>query len=131
MNPEEIMLSGRATGRTSRMLAKAVELAVQGKAVYVLCAGQKEKIINKRLLMEQVGERNPITNSIKFETWESLGRNNVDLENSRLRFAHPNCQLLIDHQFFSTHFSFAILGYHLYDKEKTSSVNWVEKDWGK
>lgn len=126
---EEILLSGRRSGRTSRMLMQALIHQKEGRAVYVLCAHKQSLDHTANLLVTVCNKiRRAVPSNIKFETWETLGRNQVDLENTRLRNAHPNCLLLIDHHFFEYHFSFALCGYHQWDKTE-SSEHWAEKDW--
>lgn len=127
---EEIFNNARLSGRTSRMLLQALILNKQGKAVYVLCAHKQSIMHTARLLgsiCEKMGRAVPL--GIKFETWDSIGRNQVDFENTRLRASHPNCELLIDHHFFEHHFSFALCGYHQWDAKNDSAEHWVEKDW--
>lgn len=74
----------RRTGRTTRMLEHAAELARQGRAVYVVFNMPAGPALR---------EKYP---DISFETQASLGPS-LDLEHLRLRGAHPNCVLLVDH----------------------------------
>lgn len=131
------MESGRGSGRTTRMLKEAIDLALSGRAVYVLCCDQRMHVrdIYKRLSSElRLSKELPI----KFETWESLGQSNVDLKNNRLMSAHPNCVLLVDHNFYAKHFAFVLQGYHRYDNEYSrhergvsTAVSFPEMDWSR
>ena len=127
---EEVFTSGRLSGRTSRMLLQALIFQKQGKAVYVLCA-HKQSIMHTARLLGQICDKlnRPVPLDIKFETWDSIGRNQVDFENCRIRASHQNCQLLIDHHFYEHHFSFALYGYHQWDARDEGSEHWNEKDW--
>lgn len=122
--------AARRTGRTTRMLVEAMELHAKGRAVYVLCAHQPALEHTKRLFARLFWQtyRKKAPSSVKFETWESLGRNNVDLHTPRLMSAHPNCRLLIDPSFFEHHFSFALCGFHKYDKTG-EPLSWDQMDW--
>lgn len=125
---ESIFNSNRLSGRTTRMLLKAMVLAAEGRAVYVLCAHQASLEHTKDLLAKMYEKaRRDVPGNIKFETWDTL-RGHLDIENVRLRGAHPNCRLLVDHHFYEHHFGFALLGYHQWDRT-SESQDWVETDW--
>lgn len=120
----------RRSGRTTRMLLEVIELSAKGHAVYVLCAHKPALEITARLFTHLVWDlcRQKAPSSVKFETWESLGRSNVDLNNSRILGARSNCRLLIDPDFFEHHFSFALCGFHKYDKTN-EPLSWDQMDW--
>lgn len=87
----------RQTGRTTRLIEKAVHQASCGFAVYVV-VGQSQMI---RRLQEQVQEiwdrlwpgRGP--HGIKVETLQGLG--SFDFREMRTRGAHPNSVFLVEH----------------------------------
>jgi len=81
----------RKSGRTTRMIKEAMELADKGHAVYVLTANAKE-----RCRIEGIIRGVTDTALIKVETWQSL-RRSVDERTLTLGLAHPNCRLVIDH----------------------------------
>lgn len=109
--------SKRQTGRTTRMLKKALEADQAGKAVYVLCL--KEAIpYTKNLLLEIVNDDSlghKLFNNIKFESLSSIGERNIDWKNKRIYGAHSNCQLFIDHAVYSEMFSHVLNDYCEYD----------------
>src|SRR5688572_33456709 len=98
----------RRTGRTTRMLEHAKELALAGRAVYVIADNERDA---RRLEIEcfKTGEPNL---GIKFETPGSLG--NFDWEEMRLTGAHPNCVVLVDHNAIEARFSRLIRMLHAY-----------------
>jgi hypothetical protein len=79
----------RNTGRTSRMLERARQLAQQGRAVYVIAANQRHADV----LRYHLG---PDANGIKVETIGSVGIR-LDWETLTLGGAHRNCIVLVDH----------------------------------
>lgn len=74
----------RATGRTTRMLQEASRLIDEGRAVYV--------IMDSKAAIDRVRE---FDDRIAFETPASSVT--FDWEMMRLRGAHPNCVVLVDH----------------------------------
>jgi hypothetical protein len=95
----------RGTGRTTRMLAEAKELAKSGKAVYVIAATQA----HVRQLEEMIGAdmRNL---GIKIEVprdfcWDQM----------RLLGAHPNCVVLVDHYTIEMKYAPILRMLHKYD----------------
>lgn len=115
--------SKRQTGRTTRMLKKALEADQAGKAVYVLCL--KEAIpYTKNLLLKVVKDDSlskgdslghKLFNNIKIESLVSIGERNIDWKNKSIYGAHSNCQLFIDHAVYSQMFSHVMNGYCEYD----------------
>ena len=85
-NPQE---HKRRTGRTTRMMQKAIELAKAGRAVYVMFLTQCEidSVKSQFNIKPELG--------IKLETPSSLP--NFDWETLTLKGAHPNCIVLVDH----------------------------------
>lgn len=100
----------RATGRTTRMLQRAKQLEEQGRAVYIVCANQSEKLRLERELVDYP--------SIKLETFDSLGPH-LDLETLRLRRGHPNCVVLVDHHAIESRFAALLEELGRYDEEPT------------
>jgi len=78
----------RQTGRTRRMVAKAVELAREGRAVYIMTVDQRYATDIRSMLPDE-----PL--GIKVEGCASVS--NFDFDELRLRGAHPNCTVLVDH----------------------------------
>ncbi len=91
------------TGRTTRMVQHAVELAKQGRAVYVVMANDHQAQEFQKIIPTQSG--------IKFETHLS----NLDWETMRLLGAHPNCVVLVDHYVIERRFSAMLEMLHAYD----------------
>lgn len=85
----EILERSRRTGRTTRMMQEAIEQGKRGRAVYI--------IVHRADYGEDLRHRFPesVAAGVKFETWQSL--RNLDAETLRLRDAHPNCAVLVDH----------------------------------
>ena len=78
----------RGTGRTTRMIEKAKELALEGRAVYILSANlDEQKRIRKLLGNNDLGISVETSNSISTFRWETMS----------LLGAHPNCVVLVDH----------------------------------
>lgn len=87
-NQKLLVKLAEKTGRTTRMIAHARELAKQQKAVYIVAANEQHAdTMRKQLGYEPHG--------IKVETEGSL--NNLDWKTMTLRGAHPNCAILVDH----------------------------------
>lgn len=98
----------RQSGRTTRLLEEAINLVRAGRAVYVIGADKQHCWHLKNaagLLAPEV--------EITFETPETLS--NFDWETFRLRGAHPNCIVLVDHFTIETHFSRLIEMLHRFD----------------
>lgn len=106
------MDANRQTGRTTRMLEHAKQLAAQGKAVYVIAANKQHA---DQLAVALGGERMgvDIGDGIKVETPESCS--NFDWHTMSLRGAHPNCVVLVDHFAIERRFSRILEALHAYD----------------
>ena len=98
-------MSKRRTGRTTRLLARAEHLARKGKAVYV--------VLYKKDETYETEERRRL--GIKFETFASLP--NLDLGTLKLRGAHPNCVVLVDHFAIEYHFAALLHAVVRFDKD--------------
>lgn len=98
----------RATGRTTRMLADALEQARNGKAVYVIAADSA----HVASLQSMAGEE-AYRLGIKFETWATLS--NLDCRTLSLRGAHPKVVVLADHHAIESEFSAILKMLHRYD----------------
>lgn len=102
----------RASGRTTRMLEEAIQLAKEGRAVYVLFSSKNHCDQMERCPdIEKYKEL-----GIKFEHPASLGQG-LDLENLRLIGAHPNCILLVDHHLLAMRYGRIFEMFHRYDKD--------------
>lgn len=112
-----ISFHARQSGRTTRMLEEAIlSHQVDRRAVYILSPDENIKQETKRLAMRLCHQKGiELPSSIKFETVESLGFNNIDWKEKKLHNAHPNCKLFIDHHVYAKYFDFAIEGFHKYD----------------
>jgi len=95
----------RGTGRTTRMLAEAKELAKSGRAVYVIAATQAHARQLKYMMGCDLG--------IKIEVPSSLG--NFDWDQMRLLGAHPNCAVLVDHYAIEMKYASILWMLHKYD----------------
>lgn len=78
--------SGRASGRTTRMLAEAKRLASEGRAVYVIA--RHHQMLQREIDAEMPGS------GIKCEPDVPLG---FDWKTMRVRGSRPNCVWLFDH----------------------------------
>ena len=101
----------RATGRTTRMLADAKSKATEGRAVYVIAANEAER----RRMQQALGQDAPSL-GIKVETPGSLG--NFDWRSMRLKGAHPNCVVLVDHFAIEQQFAAVLEMLHRYDPQE-------------
>ena len=97
--------SKRMTGRTTRMLEEAVRAAKEGHAVYVVMADQRQIAMYRA---------SPRYKGIKFETFDGL-RLSLDIETLRMRGAHPNCRLFVDHYAIERRFGALIREWARYD----------------
>lgn len=108
----------RQSGRTARMLVDAINAAMEGHAVYVVCL--KQAIPYTRKLAADICKAHnielPVT--IKYETLESVGERNIDWRLKCLHGAHSNCKLFIDHAVYMVKFHDYMEGYHAYDGER-------------
>ncbi|WP_417212074.1 hypothetical protein [Acinetobacter venetianus] len=113
--------ANRQSGRTARMLVDAINAAMEGKAVYILCV--REAILYTKNIATKICEAHNIElpKTIKFETVNSIGSNNIDWHHKRLIGAHQNCQLFIDHTVYTINFFHLLEGYHEYDGEAPTS----------
>ena len=101
-------MNHRQSGRTTRMLADAIELARAGRAVYVV----GESLSHSRRLEIQGGSEAREL-GIKFETASSL--RNFDLRTMHLIGAHPNCTVLVDHHAIEAAYGPMLEMLHRYD----------------
>lgn len=123
--------SNRQSGRTTRMLVDALNSAMSGRTVYILCT--KESIGHTRKLAQNICEYKAISypEGIKFETIESIGERNIDWFKRSLIHAHPNCQLFIDHFVYTIKYGHILEGYHAYDREGPISFAEMKLDSSK
>lgn len=98
------ILKLRQSGRTTRMIAEAKKLADAGRAVYVITSSERYR---RELAVVANDDR------IKFETELSVG--NLDWFDIKLRRAHPNCVVLIDHYAIEKKLSKLLEMLHRYD----------------
>jgi hypothetical protein len=105
-DPAGVLTPPRATGRTGRMLKRAEELALAGRAVYVIC-------FDPKAVEQAFGRDRAQRLGIKFESVSSPG--NLDLERVKLLGAHPNCVVLVDHCVIERRFAAILEELHRYD----------------
>ncbi|WP_151765773.1 hypothetical protein [Acinetobacter colistiniresistens] len=107
----------RQTGRTARMLVDAINAAMEGRAVYVLCP--REAILYTKDIAAKICKAHKIQmpETIKFESLQSIGEHNINWKDKKLMRAHPNCKLFIDHHIYTQLFGHILDGYHEYDGE--------------
>jgi hypothetical protein len=98
----------RNTGRTTRMLQRAIALDKQGRAVYIVASNDR----HAKALNEQLAGLDT-ENTIKVETANSLA--NFDWETMSLKRAHPNCVVLVDHWAIQQRFEVMLQELHRYD----------------
>lgn len=97
----------QGSGRTIRMLREAVELAEQGRAVYVVAANS----FHATLLRNILGKDKAQELGIKFEGCP----HDFDWETLRVRGSHPNCVFLVDHHTIEEKFQRILEVLHMYD----------------
>jgi hypothetical protein len=113
MNYDEYAILQQRTGRTTRMLYKALEYWRARRAVYVIAMNLREKKRLEQMLIEICGGEYPRGLSLEMPNlMESLDRQTL-----RLRHAHPNCIVLIDHAAIEAEFAGLIAELHRYDQE--------------
>ncbi len=100
----------RRTGRTTRLVLDAIEIAAKENAVYIVTANQREVERFEKLLglerMQRLG--------IKVETPETLG--GWSWERMRVEGAHDNCAFLVDHFAIESRFAAMLRELHRYDQ---------------
>lgn len=86
----------RQTGRSTRTVERAVQLASQGRAVYIVTAPPQAVMTMRQVdeLWAHHGRRG--VHGIKVETPESLGEG-FNWDTLRIHNAHPNSEFLVDH----------------------------------
>jgi hypothetical protein len=98
----------RGTGRTTRMVQRAIQLNHIGKAVYIIAANLAEQHRIEHILPEH------LRGQIKVETSDTPG--NFSWEHMALIGAHPNCVVLADHFAIECHFAAILKELHAYDQ---------------
>jgi len=90
------------------MLQRAHQLAVAGRAVYVMGANHQHALELEREFLRQYGQRC----GVKFET---TNINTFDWRTLRMRGAHTNCVVLIDHYAIESQLAGILEELHRYD----------------
>ena len=103
----------KQTGRTTRMLKEAYRLASDGRAVYVLACRQNDALKMEYDFDEMYGKGESRRLGIKFETPGGLP--NFDFSTMRLRGAHPNCCVLVDHYTIESYYARILQELHRFD----------------
>ena len=101
-------MKARQTGKTSRMLADAIEQARNGRAVYIVTANERHA-----RHLEDMGGYVAKELGIKFETPETLS--SFDWRSMSLKNAHPNCVAIVDHYAIQCEYGALLVLLHRYD----------------
>ena len=101
----------RGSGRTTRMLEHAAELAKEGRAVYVVLASGAHRKVVMEMFTSMYGED---TLGIKFEVADMLPE--LDWNTLTFRGAHPNTVVLVDHFVIERRYSHILDMLHRYDQ---------------
>lgn len=103
-----IEYGARQTGRTHRMVQKALELNAKGRVVYILVHDDKyARDLRRTYNLPEV---------IKIETRRTLNVADIDWRNMRPSLgAWPNTALLVDHHYFEHFYGDMLREYHAYD----------------
>lgn len=94
----------RGTGRTTRMLHHALDLADEGRAVYVIADNKGQAAYFK----EQLRSHPSIS-------VENGAPSNFDWDTRRLQGAHSNCVVLVDHYVIERKYAGLLEMLHRYD----------------
>lgn len=95
------------TGRTTRMLNRAIALAREGRAVYVLVDSEQEARRLWREIPDELGIKVEFADNPAFD-WHLM----------QIRGAHPNCITLVDHYAIERRFKRLLEELHRYDAEE-------------
>lgn len=114
--PINFEMTGKRTGRTTRMLQTALDAVEEGKAVYVIAAHLHHADLLKRQALVTFPDQWPSIERIKFETWHTCG--NLDPASMRLRGAWPNVKVVADHAAIASEFGALLREYHAYDTDE-------------
>lgn len=102
-------MRNRQTGRTTRMLLHAKELAESGKAVYVVAANSLHA---KQL--DEMAKKLGVPQSVKIErNGEAMP---LDWRTLRTHGMHDNCEVLVDHFAIESEFDRLLEMLHRYDQ---------------
>ncbi len=99
----------RPSGKTSRMVDLAIKLSKEGRAVYIIAPYSSHARNIKTMIEMKTKDDN---HGIKIEVGPPR---NFDWEEMRLRGAHPNCRVLVDHHAIERQFPRMLAEYHAYD----------------
>lgn len=91
------------------MLKHALQLSEQRRAVYIVTDNER----HAKMLRDQLGDA---AHGIKVETPDGLGT--LDWMTLKLRGAHPNCVVLVDHYAIESRFARLWEMMHAYDSEE-------------
>ena len=102
----DLWFNKRRTGRTTRMLEEAVRQAKAGRAVYVVMTRGMQQMYKRNPLYEKLGIRLEVLAGLNIE-WSPV---------LRLRGAHPNVLLLVDHHVIEQEFGGILRAWTQFDK---------------
>jgi hypothetical protein len=91
------------------MLTEAINEASNGRAVYIVAADRR----HVENLTKQLAQLGGLGLGIKIETPPDLS--NFDWERLRLRGAHPNCLVLVDHHAIESRYARILHELHRWD----------------
>lgn len=111
-------------GRTTRLLEDAIRLAKEGRAVYIVAANN-DHILTLLDMFDDLSELSAQELGVKFETASSLST--FDLFEMRLKNAHSNCVVLVDHFAIETRFQKVLEMLHRYDPKNPSAEIEVDR----
>lgn len=104
----------RRTGRTTRMIKNAGSAALDGHAVYIICATARDIPHFERLVVDLGYD------GLGIKVGSPSDLSNFDWETMTLRGAHPNCKVFVDHYAIEIRFSRMLAELHRYDAEPSS-----------
>ena len=111
----------KGSGRTTRMVKHAIQLAEQGRAVYIMVARATAIHAVESIPVDGIPFRDFNRSSglgLQIETPETLA--NFNWETLSLRGAHPNCVVLVDHFLIEATFHKMLTMLHQYDAPSTT-----------
>lgn len=101
---------GARSGKTTRMVEKALELSRLGRAVYILAAHSNSALYIRGILQRLAPDEN---HGIKVESAPPQG---WDWDHMRLGGSHPNVATLVDHYLIETKYKKILDELHAYDR---------------
>ena len=105
-------MRGRQTGRTTRMIQRALRLCWEDKrAPYIIAANERQRVLIRHMV-EDLAAGKP--HGVKVETWNSLL--GFSCETMTAPLMHKNCVVLVDHFAIENRFALLLEELHRYDE---------------